>query len=96
MKDNVYQKFVTAKKEVEEAIKRLSVNCEYYDVFNATSKLGYYVSTVDSYLMTDKIELDEYNELFSWYSQKSSEVLRLTLALDTKLYEERRKHATDK
>ncbi len=36
MKDNVYQKFVTVKKEVEEAIKRLSVNCEYYDVFNTT------------------------------------------------------------
>lgn len=97
MNDNVYQNFETEKKKVEEAIERLStVNAEYYDVFNATSKLGYYLSTVNTYLMTDKIELDEYNELFNWYSQKNSEVLRLTLALDRNLYQERRNHATNK
>lgn len=96
MNDNVYQIFVKGKEKVEKSIERLTVNDEYYDVFKATSELGYFLSTVNTYLMTDKIELDEYNELFNWYSQKNSEVLRLTLTLDRKIYMERRKdHATD-
>ena len=90
-----FEKIREKKEDVEKRIKRLDERGEYYDVFTSSQGLGMYLSTIDSLLMVDKIDLDEYNDLFRWYSEKSSEVLKITMDLDHKLNEERRNNEAE-
>lgn len=81
--------------ETENAYDRLCKTGEYYDVFMTSSELGRYLATINSFLMTDKIELDEYTELYNYYSKMSSKILARAMELDNKLYEERRNNETE-
>lgn len=84
MNNTTAEKIAQYKQNVEDGIDFMLKYEDRYSTFKVTMQLGYYLSLIDTYLMTDKIEYDEYTILRDWFSLKSSDILRLAMAFDNK------------
>lgn len=96
MTNLTYERINAKKEELEKNYEKICKSDDYYLIFIATSELGRFLSTIDSFLMTDKIDLDEYTDYYSYYSQMGSKILKVALDLDHIKYNERRKKRCDK
>lgn len=84
MVNTVAEKIAQYKQDVEDGIEFMIKYEDRYSTFKATVNLGYYLSLIDTYLMNDNIEYDEYTILRDWFSLKTSEILRLAMTFDKK------------